>query len=87
MVDKDKTILVVDQDRELAENLKELIEFMDEPCVVTAVPKNWRQRVGERRLEAVFFGPDLSEQDIGGLLADLKLFDPNVPVVMMQGKS
>jgi len=87
MADKDKTILVVDQDPELAENLKELIEFMDQPYVVTSIPKNWRQTVGERRLEAVFFGPDLSEQDIGRLLADLKLFDPNVPVVMMQGKS
>ncbi|MDH3747800.1 MAG: hypothetical protein OER97_06295 [Gammaproteobacteria bacterium] len=83
----DKTILVVDQDRALAENLKELIEFMDQPYVVTAVPTNWRQRIGERRLEAVFVGPDLSDQDVSGLLADLKIFDPNVPVVMMQGKS
>lgn len=87
MLDIDKTILVVDQDRELAENLKELIEFMDQPHVVTAAPANWRQRIGKRRLEAVFVGPDLSEQDIGGLLAELKQFDPNVPVVMMEGKS
>ena len=79
MSGSDKTILVVDQDSELAENLKELIQFMDQPYVVTAAPENWRQRLGDRRLEAVFVGPDLSEHEVGGLLADLKLFDPNVP--------
>jgi len=81
----DKTILVVDQDPVLAAHVKELIEFMDSPSVVTAEPADWRQRLGERRLEALFVGPDLSEDDVSVLLSDLRSVDPNVPVIMMQG--
>lgn len=87
MSDIERTILVVDQDPKLAENLKGLIEFMDQPHVITAAPADWRQRIGERRLEAVFVGPDLSDQEVASLLADLKCFNPNVPVVMMEAKS
>ncbi len=82
-----KTVLVIDQDLSLAENLKELIEFMDTPHVVTATPDGWRQRLGTRRLEAMFVGPDLTEESVSSLLADLEQFDPNVPVVMIQEKT
>lgn len=81
----EKTILVVDQDPVLAEHLKELIEFMDSPSVVTAEPSDWKQRLGERRLEALFVGPDLTPDDVSLLLSDLRSVDPNVPVVMMHG--
>lgn len=81
----DKTILVVDQDPVLAAHVKELIEFMDSPSVVTAEPADWRQRLGERRLEALFVGPDMSPDDVSVLLSDLRSVDPNVPVIMMQG--
>lgn len=80
-----KTILVVDQDPVLAEHVKELIEFMDSPSVVTAEPADWRQRLGERRLEALFVGPDLTQDDVSVLLSDLRSVDPNVPVIMMRG--
>lgn len=86
MPDRDTTILIVDQDRALAENLKELIEFMDTPDVLTAAPRDWRQRLGERRLEALFVGPDLSDNDLGSVLADLEKMDPNVPVVVIGGR-
>ncbi len=81
----DKTILVVDQDPVLAEHLKELIEFMDSPSVVTAEPADWRERLGQRRLEALFVGPDLTADDVSVLLSDLRSVDPNVPIVMMHG--
>lgn len=81
----DKTILVVDQDPVLAAHVKELIEFMDSPSVVAAEPAEWRQRLGERRLEALFVGPDMSPDDVSLLLSDLRSVDPNVPVIMMQG--
>ncbi|MDX1556957.1 MAG: alpha/beta fold hydrolase, partial [Xanthomonadales bacterium] len=81
----DKTILVVDQDPVLAEHLKELIEFMDSPSVVTAEPSDWKQRLGQRRLEALFVGPDLAPEDLTVLLSDLRSVDPNVPVVMIHG--
>ena len=81
----DKTILVVDQDPVLAEHLKELIEFMDSPSVVTAEPSDWRERLGQRRLEALFVGPALTPDDVDVLLSDLRSVDPNVPIVMMHG--
>jgi len=83
----DKTILVVDQDPSVAENLKELIEFMDAPCVITAMPDDWKARLGDRRLEALFVGPDLSEAEVNVLMDELSQFDPNVPVIMMRGES
>lgn len=86
MTGTDRTILIIDQDPVLAEHVRELIEFMDSPSVVTAEPDDWRQRIGECRLEALFVGPDMSEDDVSLLLADLKTVDPNVPVVMIGGK-
>lgn len=84
MSESDKTILIVDRDERTAEKLKELIEFMDTPCVVTAAPADWRDRLGARRLGAMFVGAALSDEDVGILLADLKTFDPNVPVVVIE---
>lgn len=85
MTTGEKTILVVDQDPVLAQHVKELIEFMDSPSVVTAELADWRQRLGERRLEALFVGPDLAGDEVLVLLSDLRAVDPNVPVVVMQG--
>ena len=80
----EKTILVVDQDPSVAENVKELIEFMDAPCVITALPDDWKKRLGDRRLEALFVGPDVSDDEVNHLMDDLSQLDPNVPVIMMQ---
>lgn len=85
MTDGDGTILIVDDDAAQAENLRELIEFMDSPSVVTAAPGDWRQRLGERRLAALFVGPALSDPAVGSLLKDLEAIDPNVPVVVIGG--
>lgn len=87
VTDSSKTILVIDEDQGLADNLKELIEFMDAPDVVTATPKNWQKRVGRHRLGAMFVGPDLSDEILDELLTALEEFNPEVPVVMIQGKT
>ena len=79
-----RTILVVDRDAATAENVRELIEFMDTPSVITAIPAEWRQRLGERRLEAMFVGPALTDAQVEGLMTELEEIDPNVPVVMMK---
>ena len=84
MSESDKTILIVDDDQAMAANLKELIEFMDTPHVVTSAPKEWRKRIGKCRLEAMFVGAALTDDDLGMLLADLKKYDPNVPVVVLE---
>ncbi len=80
----DCVILVINRLQAEADNLKELIEFMDTPNVRTATPAEWRQRLGDARLEALFVGPDLSSDEIDALITDVGELDPNVPIVMMQ---
>ena len=82
----DCVILVINCAKAEADNLKELIEFMDTPNVRTATPAEWRRELGEARLEALFVGPDLSSDEIDALLADVGDLDPNVPIVMMNAK-
>ena len=76
-------IMVVNRAEATADNLKELIEFMDAPNVRTATPAEWRKRAGDARIEAVFVGPDLSEKDIRALVDDIGTLDPNIPIVML----
>lgn len=78
------SILVVNQVRFEGDNLKELIEFMDTPNVCTATPDDWREALGERMLEAVFVGPDLADDQLDGLLTEIRDYDPNVSIVIMQ---
>lgn len=86
MTGENYVILVINRAQADADNLKELIEFMDTPDVRTALPGEWRQQLGDRRLEALFVGPDLSSDEIDALLVDVGEFDPNVPIVMMQAE-
>lgn len=86
MTGENYVILVINRAQADADNLKELIEFMDTPNVRTALPGAWRQELGDRRLEALFVGPDLSTDEIDALLVDVGEFDPNVPIVMMQAE-
>ena len=79
----DSMIIVVNKTASAAENLKELIEFMDAPHVCTATPAGWRDELGEHRLEAVFVGPDLDDKDIHALVDDIGQLDPNIPIVMI----
>ena len=75
-------ILVINRSAVEAENLKELIEFMDTPHVRTAQPGDWREALGGDRLEALFIGPDITAAEADQLLGDIGKFDPNVPIVM-----
>ena len=80
-------ILVIDRSAERAESLKELIEFMDVPDVSTATPGNWLAQAGEHRIAAIFVNEELPEPDISTLLNAIGKFDPNVPIVMVNGES
>lgn len=83
MTSADCLILVVNRTEADAANLKELIEFMDTPRVRTAAPTDWRSKLGDSRLEALFVGPDLSDHEVDRLLGDIHGLDPNVPIVMI----
>jgi len=76
--------MIVDEAPERAENLKELIEFMDVPQVRVALPGNWRSRIGDSRLAAVFLSNDLGGDRLRRLIADVGEHDPNVSIVLVE---
>lgn len=67
-----------------AQNIKELIEFMDAPEVRTATPSDWQETVGGHRLDAVFLGLDLTESDVRNVVGGVAKVDRNIPIVMLQ---
>jgi hypothetical protein len=75
--------MIVDDTPARAENLKELIEFMDVPQVEVAAPDNWRSDIGNRRLAAVFLSDDLDRDRLRRLISDVGEHDPNVPIVLV----
>ena len=81
----DRVIMVIDSGGLRARNLKELIQFMDVPSVCIAAPDNWRSRLGDRRLAAVFVRKDLARNKIDRLMQDIGELDPNVPIVLVDG--
>jgi len=83
MDNADSMIVVVNNGTTTTDNLKELIEFMDTPEVCSAKPREWRAAVGDRRVEAVFVGPDLNDREVRSLVDDIGKFDPNIPIVML----
>ena len=83
MTGVEHVILVVNRSESAARNLKDLIEFMDTPPVVIAAPNDWRQRLGEQRLDALFIGPNMSDGEVDALMSDIGELDPNIPIVMM----
>ena len=83
MNSSDSMIMVVNRAAAAADNLKELIEFMDAPDVRTATPSKWREQIGDSRVEAVFIGPDITDKDFRTLVKDIGELDPNIPIVMI----
>ena len=79
----ERLIMVIDGREARGQNLKELIEFMDAPRVRIAAPDNWRKRLGEHRLAAVFLGDDLDRDVIDQVITDIGEVDPNTPIVMV----
>jgi hypothetical protein len=85
----ERLIVVIHDDIAAAQTLKELIEFMDAPDVRLAKPDDWRATIGEmgdRRLAAVFVADELSEAQVQQVFSDLGRYDPNVPIVMINGE-
>lgn len=78
-------IMVIDGVAARGENLKAMIEFLDAPRVRIAAPETWRERLGERRLAAVFLGDDLEQAVIEQVIREIGEFDPNTPIVRVSG--
>jgi len=78
-----RVIMVINRTLTAADNLRELIEFMDEPEVRTSTPTQWLERLGTDRLGAVFIGQDLSDPEVRAVVGDVGALDPNTPIVML----
>ncbi len=79
--------MVVNAGMAAADNLKELIEFMDAPEVRVATPAKWREVAEATRVEAVFVGPDLDDDEVRKLLAGIGDLDPSIPIVMLDAEA
>jgi hypothetical protein len=79
----ERLIMVIDGQGARGQNLKELLEFMDAPRVQIASPEDWRERLGDRRLAAIFMGDDLPADQIDRLMSDIAEVDPNAPIVLV----
>lgn len=75
--------MVINGSESRSRKLKELIEFMDAPRVQIAAPDDWRSRLGDSRLAAIFVGDDLEPGEIDRLINDVGELDPNTPIVMV----
>ena len=80
-------ILVVAESAELARDIKDLLEFMEAEQVTTASPEDWQDKAAEKRLSAVFVGPDIPGNKSARLLAEIGDFDPAVSIVMVDPRS
>ena len=78
--------MVIDPAEGSARNLKELIEFMDAPAVCIASPEDWRSRIGQHRVAAVFLGQDIPSDERDRLIGDVGKYDPNVSIVLVGGE-
>ena len=85
MIGTDRLIVVIDGTNHRGTQLKDLIEFMDEPEVCVTQPENWLSQIGDHRLAAVFIGDDIPKEDFDRLIQDVGDLDPNIPIVLVGG--
>ncbi|MEX2257870.1 MAG: hypothetical protein WD672_04100 [Woeseia sp.] len=83
MTGRSLLFMIVDDAPARAENLKELIEFMDVPQVQVVAADNWPADVGDRRLAAVFLSDTLDQDKLRKVISDVGELDPNVSIVLV----
>ncbi|MEQ8207373.1 MAG: sigma-54 dependent transcriptional regulator [Woeseia sp.] len=75
-------IVVIHEAADQSRQIKELIEFMDAPQVLTATPENWREQIGDRRLAALFVSAGLPKSVQNRIFDGVAAIDCNVPLVV-----
>lgn len=73
--------MVIEGPEARGQNIKELIEFMDVPRVRIAQVETWKEKLGERRLAAIFVGDDLEADSFERVIREVGEYDPNTPIV------
>ncbi|ANO53073.1 hypothetical protein BA177_07470 [Woeseia oceani] len=75
-------IVVIHEAADQSRQIKELIEFMDAPQVLTATADNWRAQIGDSRLAAVFVSAGLPKSVQSRIFDGVAAIDCNVPLVV-----
>lgn len=81
----DRIILVVDEQISRAQQLKDLIEFMDAPKVRIVSPEDWHVGLAELRIAAVFVNTSMDAALTTNLISEIGRRDPNIPIVVIDG--
>ena len=79
---KERLILVIAEDGEAGETLRDSIEFLDAPATALVAPEAWRERAASQRLAAVFLHPSLGHAAISHLVAEIGGADAALPIVV-----
>ena len=80
-------ILVIARDEQMARDIKDLLEFMDAEHVETTSPERWQSQVENRRVSAIFVGPDLRRETSARIIDQIGEVDPKISVVLVDPRS
>ncbi|MEM7611569.1 MAG: hypothetical protein AAF270_07830 [Pseudomonadota bacterium] len=83
----DASILIIDENRDAATQLKSMIEFLDRPAVVVSDVAQWESVVESHApgFSAVFLGNALAAKTTKKLLARLQEVLPDTQIVVVEG--
>jgi sigma-54 specific flagellar transcriptional regulator A len=82
MVSGERLILVIAEDAEAGETLRDSIEFLDAPATALTSPERWRDSAAGQRLAAVFLHPSLGRAAVAHLVAEIGSADAALPLVV-----
>ncbi len=77
-------ILIIERDAERAAQLKDMIEFLDQPAVCVADDGAWQDAAASSNLTAIFIGNGLGEDRARQVAAEVQDRHPGVPLVVVE---
>ena len=80
-------IFVFAESTEMAQDIRNLLEFMDTHRVEIAEADAWQEQLNGRALSAVFFAPDVPDETRELLLDDIGRLDADISVVVVNTPS
>ena len=79
-------ILVIDAEGQRRQEVKAILEFLDQDEVRVADPAGWRNAVADAELDAVLLGDCGTPEEQLDVYRDLRRDGPHIPLLLMRGK-
>jgi len=76
-------IFVFAESADVAQDMRNLLEFMDTHRVEIANPDNWQDQLDGRALSAVFLAPDVADETREVLIDEIGRLDASISVVVV----